>query len=170
MCSVCTQMPSGMKILAIDPGFDRLGMAVVSGTASNPEFIYGECVIPKEGELPNRLAEVFYAVNTAIRKHHPDIVAVETLFFSVNKKTALNVAHARGVVLVAASTNNVPVTEYSPQEVKLAVTGYGNAKKEAVARMVEKLIALPKQKRFDDEIDAIALGITALAEGYPHLR
>lgn len=170
MCSVCTQMLSDMKILAIDPGFDRLGMAVISGTASCPEFIYGKCVIPKEGKLPERLAEVFYAVDMAVQKYNPDIVAVETLFFSVNKKTALNVAHARGAVLVAASTNNIPVTEYSPQEVKLAVTGYGNAKKEAVARMVEKLIMLPKQKRFDDEIDAIALGITALAEGYPHLR
>ncbi len=163
-------MPSDMKILAIDPGFDRLGIAVISGTASSPEFIYGTCVIPKKGALPQRLADVFYAVTDAIQKYSPDIVAVETLFFSVNKKTALNVAHARGAILVAASTNHVPVTEYSPQEVKLAVTGYGNAKKEAVARMVEKLITLPKQKRLDDEIDAIALGITALAEGYPHLR
>lgn len=163
-------MQSDMKILAIDPGFDRLGIAVVSGTASNPEFIYGACVTPKNGVLSQRLAEVFYAVENAIKEHKPDVVAVETLFFSVNKKTALNVAHARGVILVAASTNNIPVTEYSPQEVKLAVTGYGNADKKAVTHMVEKLISLPEQKRLDDEFDAIALGITALAEGYPRLK
>lgn len=168
--SAYIRTPSDMKILAIDPGFDRLGIAVVSGTASNPEFIYGACVIPKPGKLSERLTEVFLAVDDAVKKHKPDIVAVETLFFSVNKKTALNVAHARGAILVAASINNVQVTEYSPQEVKMAVTGYGNAGKKAVANMVEKLIVLPKQKRLDDEIDAIAIGITALAEGYPHLR
>ncbi len=152
-----------MKILAIDPGFDRMGMAVIDGTASNPYFIWGTCVIPPSGVLTKRLTEIFYAVDATIKKHRPDIVAVETLFFSVNKKTALNVAHARGVILVAAGINTVGVAEYSPQEVKLAVTGYGNARKSAVATMVEKLITLPKQKRFDDEFDAIAIGITALS-------
>lgn len=170
MCIVYTQTLLGMKILAIDPGFDRLGMAVVSGTASNPEFIWGTCVTPEEGALSQRLVGVFKAVDKAVKKYKPDIVAVETLFFSVNKKTALNVAHARGVILVAASINHATVTEYSPQEVKLAVTGYGNANKQAVITMVEKLIKLPEKKRLDDEFDAIAIGITALAEGYPHLR
>ncbi len=170
MCIVYTQTLLGMKILAIDPGFDRMGMAVVSGDASNPDFIWGTCVTPKKGVLSERLVDIFDAVDKAVKKYKPDIVAVETLFFSVNKKTALNVAHARGVILVSASINNTLITEYSPQEIKLAVTGYGNAKKQAVITMVEKLIKLPKKKRLDDEFDAIALGITALAEGYPHLR
>ncbi len=163
MCIVFIQMQLVMKILAIDPGFDRMGIAIIDGTASNPHFIWGACITPPAGVLAKRLVGIFNAVNTAVKNYKPDAVAVETLFFSVNKKTALNVAHARGVILVAASINHVRVVEYSPKEVKLAVTGYGNAKKDAVMKMVERLIILPKQKRLDDEFDAIAIGITALS-------
>lgn len=163
MCSVFIPTRLVMKILAIDPGFDRMGIAVVDGTATTPHFVWGACIIPPVGVLAERLVEIFNAVDTTVKKYKPDIVATETLFFSVNKKTALNVAHARGVILVAASINHIPVVEYSPQEVKLAVTGYGNAKKDAVIKMVERLIPLPKQKRLDDEFDAIAIGITALS-------
>lgn len=163
MCSVFTPTRLVMKILAIDPGFDRMGIAVIDGVASDPHFIWGACITPPKGVLAKRLVEIFSAIDATVKKYRPDVVAVETLFFSVNKKTALNVAHARGVILVAASINHVRVVEYSPKEVKLAVTGYGNAKKDAVIRMVERLITLPKQKRLDDEFDAIAIGITALS-------
>lgn len=154
-----------MRILAIDPGYDRLGVAVLEGNPSRPKLVWSHCVLPEKGAREERLACVWSAVTDAIRDYKPDVLAIESLFFGVNKKTALGVAEARGTVLSAAGAAHLPVIECSPQQVKLAVTGHGGANKGAVARMVPKLIALPKRKRLDDEIDAIAIGITALASG-----
>jgi crossover junction endodeoxyribonuclease RuvC len=156
-----------MKILAIDPGYDRLGVAVVEGDPSRPTLIWSACVLPAAGLPEDRLAEVAREVRGLLAEHMPAALAIETLFFSVNKKTALGVAQARGTVLAAAGAAGVPVVECSPQEVKLAVTGNGRADKKAIARMIPRLIALPEKKRFDDELDAIAVGITALAKGLP---
>lgn len=153
------------RVLAIDPGYDRLGLAVIEGDASRPTHIWSECVIPEKGSPSIRLAAVFCEVQKAIKKHKPNVLAIETLFFSVNKKTALGVAEARGAVLAAAGVEHLLVAEYSPAHVKLAVTGHGGATKEAIARMIPRLLSLPeKPKRLDDELDAIALGIAALAE------
>lgn len=154
-----------MRILAIDPGYDRLGIAVVEGNASRPTLIWSDCVMPDKGKREERLASVSKAVIAAIKKYSPDALAIETLFFNKNIKTAVGVAEARGAILAAAGSASVPVVEYSPQQVKSAVTGHGGADKGAVARMVPKLIALPEKKRLDDELDAIAIGITALATG-----
>ncbi len=154
-----------MRILAIDPGYDRLGIAVVEGNPSRPTLIMSACITPEKGASEDRLAEVSGAVTDAIKNYAPNALAIETLFFSVNKKTALGVAEARGAVLAAAGIAALPVIECSPQQVKLAVTGHGGADKRAVAVMVPKLVALPPKKRLDDELDAIAIGITALASG-----
>ena len=154
-----------MRILAIDPGYDRLGIAVVEGDPSRPTLRMSACVEPRRGERESRLAEVSGAVSSAIRDYSPDALALETLFFSVNKKTALGVAEARGAILAAAGLASLPVIECSPQQVKLAVTGHGGADKSAVAAMIPRLLSLPKKKRLDDELDAIAIGITALASG-----
>jgi len=151
-----------MRILAIDPGYARLGIAVVEGNPSRPTLIMSGCVLPEKGAREDRLAHVSGAVTDAIKKYAPDALAIETLFFSINKKTAIGVAEARGAVLAAAGTASLPVIERSPQQVKLAVTGHGGADKAAVARMIPRLIALPKKKRLDDELDAIAIGIAAL--------
>ncbi len=156
-----------MRVLAIDPGFDRLGVAVVEGTSSHPFLVWSACIEPSQGKPPQRLAEVYSAVLKIVKKYSPDRIAVESLFFSKNKKTALGVAEARGAILAAAGVVGMPVYEYSPQEVKIAVTGYGNAKKEAIMRMVPLLIKIPTGKKRDDEYDAIALGILALSKRYP---
>ena len=153
-----------MRVLAIDPGFDRLGIAVVEGDASRPTLVWSTCVEPAKGEKEKRLAEVYAAVAGAIKKHKPDVLAIEMLFFSINKKTAIGVAEARGAILSAAGAAKLRVIEYSPQQIKLAVTGYGGSDKPAVARMIPRLLALPPRKRLDDELDAIALGIAALAQ------
>jgi crossover junction endodeoxyribonuclease RuvC len=155
-----------MRVLAIDPGFDRLGIAVVEGDPSKPQHVWSDCVLPPKGTPAERLAVVYGAVTDAIRTHQPDIVALESLFFSVNKKSALGVAEARGAVLAAAGAASLLVREYSPQQVKLAVTGYGAADKSGVMTMIPKLINLPPKKRLDDELDAIALGIAALASRF----
>lgn len=90
-------------------------------------------------------------------------MALETLFFTKNQKTAMKVAEARGVIQLAGAEHGLAITEYSPQAVKIAVTGSGNAAKDAVIRMVDRLIPLSKTKRLDDEYDAIALGIAHTA-------
>ena len=152
-----------MRILAIDPGYDRLGIAVVEGDASHPKLLWSDCVRPEKGERKDRLSSISSAVTKALRQYVPDALAIEKLFFSVNKKTALGVAEARGTVLAAAGGAGVRVMEYSPQEIKIAVTGNGRADKGAVARMLPRLITIPVRKRLDGELDAIAIGIAALS-------
>lgn len=159
-------MHADMRILAIDPGYDRLGIAIIEGDPSRPTLLWSDCVIPDKGKHENRLARISGAVAEAIKEYSPDVLAIETLFFSVNKKTAIGVAEARGAILAVAGNAPIPVIECSPQQVKLAVTGYGGADKMAVAKMIPQLLTLPKKKRLDDELDAIAIGITALASGF----
>ncbi len=151
------------RVLAVDPGYDRLGLAVVEGDPSKPVLVWSDTVLPSKGLKEARLACVFEAVQEAIATHSPTVLALETLFFTKNQTTGIGVAEARGAVLSAAGLANVPVLEFSPQQVKLAVTGYGNADKKAVMLMVPKLISLPEKRRLDDEFDAIALGIAALS-------
>lgn len=152
-----------MRVLGIDPGFDRLGLAVLEGNPSRPTHIWSDCVTPPKGTPDERLAAVHTAVAQAIRTHTPDCIGIESLFFSVNKKSALGVAEARGAVLAAAGEAGIPVSEYAPGTVKLAVTGSGRADKKAIALMVPKLLSLPPKKRLDDELDAIAVAICALS-------
>lgn len=154
-----------MRVLGIDPGFDRLGLAVVEGDPSRPTVVWSDCVRPAKGKAEARLAQVTAAVTDAIRTYTPDLVALETLFFSTNKKTAMSVSEARGAVLSAAGTAGLFVRELSPGTVKLAVTGNGRADKAAIARMIPHLVTLTPRKRLDDELDAIAVGIAALAHG-----
>lgn len=154
-----------MRILAIDPGYDRLGMAIVEGNPSKPTVVWSDCVTPDKDTREKRLARVLIEVENAIQKFKPEALSLETLFFSTNVKTALGVAEARGAILAAAGRASLPIIECSPQTVKLAVTGHGGADKKAIARMVPKLVALPEKKRLDDELDAIAVGIAALAIG-----
>lgn len=154
-----------MRILAVDPGYDRLGLAVIEGDPSRPTYVWSTCVMPQKGARQSRLSRVHEEIDRAIRTHAPDALALETLFFSTNVKTAIGVAEARGAILAAAGAHALLVVEHSPQAVKLAVTGNGRADKAAVARMVPKVITMPATaaRRLDDELDAIALAIAALA-------
>lgn len=167
MLKTYLQMPNKFSI-AIDPGYDRIGIAVFEGKT----LVHSECFTPPKGDFPERLSSIYHHVTTLIRSHAVVSCALETLFFTKNQKTAMKVAEARGVIQLAAANEGVAITEYSPQAVKIAVTGSGNAAKDAVIRMVERLIQLPKQKRHDDEYDAIALGIAHTATigvlGNPH--
>lgn len=156
-----------LRVLAIDPGYDRLGVAVVEGNPSKPTLVVSDCVQPAKGAREVRLARVYEAVAKAIKKYSPDALAIETLFFNTNVRTALGVAEARGAVLAAVGSAKIPVIDCSPQQVKIAVTGHGGADKKAIARMIPHLISLSKRKRLDDELDAIAVGIAGLAIGIP---
>lgn len=149
--------------LAVDPGYDRLGLAVFKGKT----LLHSECYTPPEGEFSERLRNIYERVATLIKEYSPSSLALETLFFTKNQKTAMKVAEARGVILLAGGLHGIEIVEYSPQAVKIAVTGSGNADKTSVMRMVERLVILPPQKRHDDEYDAIALGIAHTATQRP---
>jgi len=149
------------KIVAVDPGYERCGLAIILNKKP-PTLLFSRCIRTSTKEdHTSRLASIFYSVYTILKKESPDILALETLFFSLNKKTALKVAEARGVVLAAAGRAQVPVLEISPQTIKLSIAGYGNADKKAVRKMVSLMLHLDTKKLIDDEVDAIAIGLTA---------
>lgn len=151
-------------ILSIDPGYDRCGVAIIeSGRPS--QLLASACISTNKKELQEkRLFDIYTAINDLIQEWHPDFIALETLFFSVNKKTAIKVAEARGVIVLIAGIHRLPLVELSPQEVKLAMAGTGNADKKQVQKMVELTLKIDIADKIDDEIDAIALGFAAAEE------
>lgn len=154
-----------MTILAIDPGFGRCGVAVLEGNGSNAALLYSSCIETKAGnEFSKRLLIVADEVRRLIEEYSPDTIAIEELYFTNNAKTAIHVAEVRGVFIYLAASRNIPLVEYNPLAIKIAITGYGRATKEQIIKMTEKLITLPKKKMLDDEYDAIAVGLTALAQ------
>jgi crossover junction endodeoxyribonuclease RuvC len=157
-----------MRIIGIDPGFDRLGIAVIEGNPSKPTLVWSICVEPKKGNIEYRLSEVYDAIRLALQTYQPHALAIETLFFSTNRKTAIGVAEARGAILAAAGAQGVLVIEFSPQQVKLAVTGYGASDKAAISKMIPRLISLSKKKYLDDELDAIAVALAGLSSNPQH--
>ena len=158
-----------MRVLAYDPGFERLGAAVVEKVKGTDILLYSAClrsdaVLP----FPERLASLGREVEKLLKKWKPEAVALEDLYFAKNVKTAMQVAEVRGMLIYLAAAKGLPVHHYTPLQVKIAVTGYGQSDKHAVAAMVPHLVALPAakvgvKKRLDDEMDAIAVGLTCLA-------
>ena len=148
------------RILGIDPGYERVGIAVIEN--AKPEvLVYSDCIRTDAGTpISERLNTIGSAVANAIRDTKPSELAIETLLFNTNQKTALLVAAARGVIMYEAARHGLHVAEYTPLQVKAALTGYGRADKNQVAYMISKIIALPKKKRLDDEYDAIAIALT----------
>lgn len=146
------------KILAIDPGYDRCGFAMLMFGQGQYELKYSDCIITSKKDLhQKRIADVFSQLKEVIEKENPDYIALENLFFSNNKKTAIKVAEARGLVVLLSGLYNIPLLEISPQEVKIAMTGVGNASKEQVQKMVELTLKIDTKNILDDEIDAIAV-------------
>ena len=153
-----------MKVLSIDPGFGRVGFAVTEKTLGKEKLIFSECfVTDKKLEFTERLVAVGNQLKRLIDEYQPDAVALEQLFFKNNQKTVMHVSEARGALLYVAASAGVPVYEYTPLQIKVAITGYGASSKDQVAFMVKKLIDLPDKIRLDDELDAIACGLTHLA-------
>ena len=153
-----------MRVLAFDPGFERLGAAVVEKSGGKDTLMHSECVrTPATHPFPERLRMLGEAAESLIKKWKPDAVAIEELYFEKNAKTAMKVAAVSGALSYIAARAGLPVYGYTPLEVKVAVTGYGKSDKTAVAAMVARLVRVPDKKRLDDEMDAIAVGITCLA-------
>lgn len=153
-----------MRILAFDPGYERLGAAVLEKQRGKEVLLHSECIRTSKADgFPERLRALGEAAALLIETWKPDAVALEEVFFEKNAKTAMQVAEVRGALTYLAASKSLAVHQYTPGEVKIAVTGYGRASKADILLMVPKLLALPARKRLDDELDAIAVGITCLA-------
>jgi crossover junction endodeoxyribonuclease RuvC len=161
-----------MRIIAIDPGYERLGIAVMEKGGSKPfdkaqgkeVLLYSDCLItPKTLLHHERLSLVGEEIEKIISEYQPEALAIEQLFFSKNTKTALQVAETRGVILYVASKNKLSVQEFLPVDIKIAVTGYGRSDKSHIISMIPKLVDISKKIKYDDEYDAIACGITYFA-------
>jgi crossover junction endodeoxyribonuclease RuvC len=153
-----------MRIIAVDPGYDRLGIAILE-KKDKEKVIFSECFETSKNDLfENRLFAVGTRFLDLIEMYKPDAVVIEGLFFSKNAKTALKVSEVRGVLIFQAVKSELKVYEFTPNQIKTAVTGYGLAKKNDVYFMVSKILKDDSliNKR-DDEIDAIAVGLTYFA-------
>ena len=156
---------SNMKILAIDPGYERLGIAVIEKNKGEKEnLLFSKCFRTSSKEDHNiRLSKLGEEIEKVIEEYKPEKLAIETLFFSKNTKTALKVAEARGVIIERCTSLGLDVKEFSPQEIKIAVTGSGSSDKNQVMKMIPLLIKVGDLKKQDDEFDAIATGLTFFA-------
>ena len=160
-------------VLGIDPGTATIGYALVRDLPDgNCQAVdYGVITTPKEDSAPARLVQLYERLNEILSLHHPDSAAVEKLFFQKNISTAIAVGQARGVVMLAIAEAGLDVFEYTPNEVKQAVAGYGSAQKRQVQEMVRTLLVLPEIPKPDDAADALAIAICHLnTHHYQSLR
>lgn len=161
-----TQTQTSTRILGIDPGYGRMGIAVIEKQNGKELLLYSECFETNDtlshGE---RLALLSQKLENIFSTWNIDILGIETLLFSKNVKTALKVAEARGVIISEATKRKVSVHEFNPNSIKLAVTGYGKADKKQIIQMIEMIFHVQKEKKenkiHDDEYDAIAVALTA---------
>jgi len=161
-----------VKVLAIDPGYGRCGVAVVE-KENNPStslrarkevVLYSNCIeTSAKDEFPARLGAIVKECTRLMKKHKPDAVALEKIYVTKNQKTAMRVSEVRGALISASQQAGVPVFEYTPGEVKSAAAGFGGADKTAVVKMLRALVKIREDVRHDDEYDAIAVGITHLS-------
>ena len=150
-----------MTILGIDPGTTRLGFGIVKKDKEALVHVESGTILTSSKNLSGRLKEIEVELSFLIKKHRPSLLAIEKIYFSKNQKTALEVAHARGVVMLKAAEFEIPCLEIAPTEVKLAVAGSGRASKKSVAKMVGFFLDVETEGVLDDTTDALAVAISA---------
>ncbi len=156
-----TATRKGHTILGIDPGTATMGWGVVRQEGSRLRYVqHGAITTPSDWEMPRRLGRLFDGVTQLVRGYGPDTVAIEELFFNTNVTTGITVGQARGVAMLAAYRAGVEVAEYTPLQVKQAITSYGRADKRQVQEMVRALLSLQEIPRPDDAADGLAIAIT----------
>lgn len=149
-----------MIILGIDPGYAIIGYGIIDYNANRFSVVeYGAVTTNANTKFTSRLDKIYAELNDIILRYKPDVISIEKLYFNTNTTTAIDVAQARGVILLAATHNNVPVFEYTPLQVKSAVTGYGRAEKKQVMDMVTNILRLDKIPKPDDTADALAIAV-----------
>ncbi|MEK7596036.1 MAG: crossover junction endodeoxyribonuclease RuvC [Patescibacteria group bacterium] len=157
------------KILGIDPGFGRMGWAIVRREKNNYFTEEAGC-FETNSKTPyqERIRQIGEGIEKIIAKHRPETMAIEKLFFTANQKTAIRVAEARGVAVYLAAAAGIPVLEYTPLEIKAAVCGYGKADKKQIQNMVKMLLKLKIMPKHDDATDALAVALTAFSHQRPY--
>ncbi|MBQ4602843.1 MAG: crossover junction endodeoxyribonuclease RuvC [Clostridia bacterium] len=159
-----------MIILGIDPGIAIVGYGIIDYSRGKFHVLdYGAITTPAHTPPEDRLATIYADMNTLIKTYHPEEMAIEELFFNSNQKTAIQVAEARGVILLAARNNQLRINEYTPLQVKQAVVGYGRAEKKQVISMVTMLLGLKEPPKPDDTADALAIAICLAHSGASRL-
>jgi len=150
-----------MIVLGIDPGIAITGIAIVSEEKGKQTLIHSEAITTSLSLSTSlRLLKLFKSLKSILKKYHPDVAALENLFFNTNTKTALIIGQARGVVQVVMAQHDVPIAEYTPLQVKMALTGYGRADKVQIQQMVKNILRLPKVLSPDDIADSAAIALT----------
>ncbi len=167
-----------MRILGIDPGFERLGIAILekpsigvsydsignSYAKHKEKVIFSTCFkTSAKLEFSERLKLIGEEVKKVIQEYKPDVLSIETLFLNTNQKTVMRVAEARGVCIYEAKLANLQIFEATPLQIKVAITGYGRSDKNQINKMVHMLVDIDKKTKSDDELDAIAIALTAFA-------
>lgn len=149
-----------MLALGIDPGTAICGYGIVEtmGSRIRP-IVYGSVFTSPKMRMEDRLVKIYDELDALIKEYKPDVMGIEKLFFNRNVTTAIPVGQARGVVLLAAAKNNLPIVERTPMQIKEDITGYGKATKEQVIYMVTKLLNLPEPPKPDDTADALGIAI-----------
>ncbi len=149
-----------MRIIGIDPGYAIVGYGLLDYTASRFDVLdYGAITTDKDTDFNKRLSEIYTDLCYVLDKWKPEYMAIERLFFTTNQKTAIDVAEARGVILLAAVQREVQIYEYTPLQVKQSVTGYGKAVKKQVQEMTRSILGLKSVPKPDDTADALAIAI-----------
>lgn len=158
-----------MRIIGIDPGYDRIGIAVIDKNNPKEVLVFSTCITTSaKTPFTERLITLGKTLEAIITEYQPTEAAVEVLYFAKNSTTALAVAEARGVIQYLLTCNNVAISEYHPNTIKLAITGYGSADKKAITAMIPRLIQMDTSKKLDDELDAIAVALTHSAHRNSH--
>jgi crossover junction endodeoxyribonuclease RuvC len=153
-----------MKVLGIDPGYGRCGVAVLEKNPNKHLLLYSTCIeTSAKDTFAERLAQVISICEQTIDEFRPDCIAIEKLFFTNNAKTAMHVAEVRGALINMTSRAGLMLAEYTPAQIKNASTGSGRADKKQITKMLHMLVDIQKEIKHDDEYDAIAVGITHLA-------
>lgn len=149
-----------MRILGIDPGYATIGFGIVDAERGNYRLLqFGTITTPPELAFEQRLLMIHQDMNQLIDAVKPDVMAIEELFWGHNVTTGIGVSHGRGVILLSAAQQQLPIVEYTPMQIKLAVVGYGNATKLQVMDMTKRLLRMEKVARPDDAADAIAVAL-----------
>jgi len=150
-----------MRILGIDPGYDRCGWAVIEQVGNQVTVIAYDCLTPpKKSDKLERFQLLWQSLAEIFTQYQPEELAIESLYFSRNVSTALPVSEVRGLLFGLAFEKGIPITEYAPNQIKLSVTGYGRADKTQVLTMITKLLGLEKSPKIDDTGDALAVALT----------
>lgn len=150
-----------MRVLGIDPGTAIVGIGIVDYVDKKMKLVHYDCIYTHKDEQMNyRIMSIYEQLNRIIDIYKPDAVAIEELFYFKNNKTVISVSQARGVMILAATQRGLNISEYTPLQIKMGITGYGRAEKKQIQIMVQKLLGLSEIPKPDDAADALAICIT----------